>query len=64
VTSAKLHEALGLIRDLIQKYPNESDVQIQSRFMEKLVHDPAMREAFRKDILADVLRELEDGKAD
>ena len=63
MTSAKLHEALDLIRDLIKKYPNESDGQIQSRFTEKLVRDPAMQEAFRRDILADLLRVLEDGKA-
>jgi hypothetical protein len=63
LTSAKLHEALDLIRALIQKYPNESDEQIQNRFMGKLAHDPYMQDAFRRDILAELLRELEDGKA-
>ena len=51
------------MRHLVKQYPNESDEQLQDRFVENLLHDPATLEAIRKDIFAGLLRELEDGKA-
>lgn len=63
MTSAKLRQALDLMRDLMKKYPNESDEQLQRRFREELVRDPAMQDAIRRDIFIDLLRELQAGKA-
>lgn len=62
MTSAKLRQALELMRDLMRKYPNDSDEKLHRRFREELVRDPAMQDAIRRDIFIDLLRELQAGK--
>jgi hypothetical protein len=63
VTGAKLRQALELMRDLMKKYPNDSDEELHRRFREELVRDPAMQDAVRRDIFIGLLRELQAVKA-
>jgi hypothetical protein len=51
------------MRNLMKKYPNDSDEELHRRFREELVRDPVMQDAVRRDIFIDLLRELRAGKA-
>ena len=63
MTSAKLRQAVELMRTLMKKYPNDSDEELHRRFREELMRDPAMQDAVRREIFIDLLRELKVGKA-
>jgi hypothetical protein len=52
VTSAKLRQALELMRNLMKKY--DSDEELHRRFREGLVRDPVIK-TVRRDIFIDLL---------
>jgi hypothetical protein len=58
MTRAKLREAMDLLRNLKQQYPEDSDELLQQRFRKELERDPAMRRAVIEDIYREWLQEL------
>ena len=60
--SGALQEALGLLRGLMEKYPEESDEQIGPRFQDEIKNDPALQRAIYDEVYRDLFQELTAGK--
>jgi hypothetical protein len=59
MTDTERREALELMRSLMKQYPNDSEEQLQRRFMDEYERDPSRKESLRREVLNDVLREIE-----
>jgi hypothetical protein len=59
MTDTERREALELMRSLMKQYPNDSEEQLQRRFMDEYDRDPSRKESLRREVLNDVLREIE-----
>jgi hypothetical protein len=59
MTDTERREALELMRSLMKQYPNDSEEQLQRCFMDEYERDPSRKESLRREVLNDVLREIE-----
>jgi hypothetical protein len=59
MTDTERRGALELMRSLMKQYPNDSEEQLQRRFMEEYERDPTRKESLRREVLNDLLREIE-----
>jgi hypothetical protein len=59
MTATERREALELMRSLMRQYPNDSEEQLQRRFMDEYERDPTRKESLRREVLNDLLREIE-----
>jgi hypothetical protein len=60
--SGALHEALSLLRGLMEKYPEESEEQLGQRFQLEIKNDPALQRAIYEDVYRNLFQELTRGK--
>jgi hypothetical protein len=57
-----MRDALELIRNLKEQYPDETEDQLISRFQKELEGDRTLKRALMRDVFKDLLQELGEGK--
>ena len=55
-----MRDALELIRNLKEQYPDETEDQLISRFQKELEGDRTLKRALMRDVFKDLLQELGD----
>jgi hypothetical protein len=62
MTTGAMSDALELIRNLKEQYPDETEDQLISRFQKELEGDQALKRGLMRDVFKNLLQELGEGK--
>jgi hypothetical protein len=57
-----MRDALELMRSLKERYPDETEDQLISRFQKELEGDQTLKRALMRDVFKELLEELGEGK--